>query len=81
MFGGKIMTLKDGSTGMVVRIDSVNDSKLKNRLMTMGLIPGTKVEILRSAPMGDPIAIRLRSYNLAMRKDDAAQIQVSKISA
>ncbi|MBR2178863.1 MAG: ferrous iron transport protein A [Selenomonadaceae bacterium] len=75
------MTLKDGETGMVVRIDSVGDSKLKNRLMTMGLIPGTRVEILRSAPMGDPIAIRLRSYNLAMRKDDAEKIQVTKISA
>ena len=75
------MTLKDGETGMVVRIDSVGDSKLKNRLMTMGLIPGTRVEILRSAPMGDPIAIRLRSYNLAMRKDDATQIQVTQISA
>ena len=75
------MTLKDSSAGMVVRIDSVGDSKLKNRLMTMGLIPGTHVEILRSAPMGDPIAIRLRSYNLAMRKDDAEQIQVTQISA
>ena len=75
------MTLKDGETGMIVRIDSVGDSKLKNRLMTMGLIPGTRVEILRSAPMGDPIAIRLRSYNLAMRKDDAEQIQVTQISA
>ena len=73
------MTLKDSKAGMLVRIDSVGDSKLKNRLMTMGLIPGTRVEILRSAPMGDPIAIRLRSYNLAMRKDDAAQIQVTKI--
>ncbi len=74
------MTLKDSQTGMVVRIDSVGNSKLKNRLMTMGLIPGTKVEILRSAPMGDPIAIRLRSYNLAMRKDDAEQIQVTQIN-
>ena len=74
------MTLKESETGMIVRIDSVGESKLKNRLMTMGLIPGTRVEILRSAPMGDPIAIRLRSYNLAMRKDDAAQIQVTKIA-
>ena len=74
------MTLKDSNPGMVVRIDSVGESNLKNRLMTMGLIPGTRVEILRSAPMGDPIAIRLRSYNLAMRKDDAAQIQVSLLS-
>ena len=73
------MTLKDTDTGMVVRIESIAESKLKNRLMTMGLIPGTRVEILRSAPMGDPIAIRLRSYNLAMRKDDAANINVSLV--
>ena len=73
------MTLKDTDTGMVVRIESIVESKLKNRLMTMGLIPGTRVEILRSAPMGDPIAIRLRSYNLAMRRDDAANIKVSVV--
>lgn len=74
------MTLQDGETGMIVRIDSVGDSRLKNRLMTMGLIPGTRVEVLRSAPLGDPIAVRLRSYNLALRRDDAAQIQVSVIN-
>ncbi|MBE8950444.1 MAG: ferrous iron transport protein A [Quinella sp. 3Q1] len=73
------MTLSDTTTGMVVRIDSIGESELKQRLMTMGLIPGTRVEILNSAPMGDPIALRLRSYNLAMRKADAAQIQVSQI--
>ena len=37
-------------------------------MMTMGLIPGTKVTVLRSAPLGDPIAIGVRSYNLALRK-------------
>ncbi len=73
------MTLKDTTAGMTVRIDEVEESPLKQRLMTMGLIPGTKVEILNSAPMGDPIAIRIRSYNLAMRKDDAANIQVTAI--
>ena len=73
------LTLKDTKPGMVVRIDSVGESELKQRLMTMGLIPGTRVEILNSAPFGDPIALRLRSYNLAMRKADAAQIQVSQV--
>lgn len=73
------MTLKDTSSGMIVRIDSVGESQLKQRLMTMGLIPGTRVEVLNSAPFGDPIAIRLRSYNLAMRRDDAAQIEVSQV--
>ena len=74
------MTLQDGQPGAVVRIDSVGDSQLKNRLMTMGLIPGTRVEILRAAPLGDPIAIRLRSYNLAIRRSDAAHINVSTIN-
>ena len=74
------LTLKDARPGMLVRIDSVGNSELKQRLMTMGLIPGTRVEILNSAPMGDPIAIRLRSYNLAMRRADAAHIEVSAIS-
>ena len=71
--------MKDTTAGMTVRIDELGESALKQRLMTMGLIPGTRVEVLNSAPMGDPIAIRIRSYNLAMRKDDAANIQVSPV--
>ncbi len=71
------MTLKEGKAGMVVRIDQVGDSELKERLMTMGLIPGTKVKILRSAPLGDPMALGIRSYNLALRRADAEKIQVS----
>ena len=74
------LTLKDTKPGMVVRINSVGSSQLKQRLMTMGLIPGTRVEVLNSAPLGDPIAIRLRSYNLALRRDDAANIEVSAVA-
>ncbi len=73
------MTMKDAKVGMTVRIDSIGESGLKQRLMTMGLIPGTRVEILNSAPLGDPIALRLRSYNLALRKHDAEKIKVSAI--
>ena len=71
------MTLKDAKEGMTVRIDAVGESALKNRLMTMGLIPGTKIKVLRSALWGDPIAVNLRSYNLALRRDDADLITVS----
>ena len=73
------MTLKDGKTGMSLRVDKVGDSELKQRLMTMGLIPGTHIKVLRSAPMGDPMAIGLRSYNLALRRADAEKIQVTQI--
>ena len=71
------MTLKVGKAGMTVRIDRIGDSALKERLMTMGLIPGTKVKVLRSAPLGDPMAIGIRSYNLALRLEDAEAIDVS----
>lgn len=73
------MTLKDGKTGMTLRVDSIGESGLKERLMTMGLLPGTRITVLRSAPLGDPIAIGLRSYNLAIRRKDAECIQVTAI--
>ena len=73
------MTLRDGTTGMNLKISEIGDSALKERLMTMGLIPGTKVQILRSAPLGNPIAIRVRSYNLAIRKADAEKIAVEQV--
>ena len=73
------MTLAQSEAGATVRIDALEEFELKNRLMTMGLIPGTKVKVLRSALFGDPIAINLRSYNLALRRDDARRITVTAV--
>jgi ferrous iron transport protein A len=64
---------------MTLKVLQISESPLKQRLMSMGMIPGTKVTVLRSAPMGDPIAIGIRSYNLAMRREDAALITVEQI--
>jgi len=64
---------------MTLKVLQISESPLKQRLMSMGMIPGTKVTVLRSAPMGDPIAIGIRSYNLAMRRKDAALITVEQI--
>lgn len=72
------MTLRDGKPGMTVRIEKIDGSELKERLMTMGFIPGTKVRILRPAPMGDPMAFGIRGYNVAMRLADAEKIVVSQ---
>ena len=73
------MTLKEAKPGMKLRVLDLKQSKLKQRLMTMGLIPGTEVRVLRSAPFGDPIAIGLRAYNLAMRREDAESVEVQAI--
>ena len=65
---------------MKLKIQSIADSELKERLMTMGLTPGTQVTVLRSAPLGDPIAIGVRSYHLALRRADAALVGVEQVS-
>ena len=73
------MNLKEAKQGMTLRVESIGDSLLKERLMTMGLIPGVRVKVMRSAPLGDPMAISIRSYNLAMRRDDAKKIEVTQV--
>ena len=64
---------------MSLKVLKIGDTDLKERLMTMGLIPGTKITVLRSAPLGDPIAIGIRSYNLALRRQDAEHIEVQQV--
>lgn len=52
------------------------EGALRCRLLDMGLIPKTKVIVKKVAPMGDPIEIRIRNYELTIRKEDAAKIDV-----
>jgi ferrous iron transport protein A len=48
----------------------------RHKLLAMGLTPGTKFRITRVAPMGDPVEIEVRGFNLSLRKDEAAALQV-----
>jgi ferrous iron transport protein A len=63
-----------GSTATVAEINLPPASR--PRLMEMGLLVGTKVELVRFAPMGDPVEIKVRGYNLTLRKHEAEQILV-----
>ena len=54
---------------------------LRCRLLDMGLIPKTRVRIQKVAPMGDPIEIHIRDYELTIRKEDASQIEVEVVEA
>ena len=63
-----------GTTATVAEIKVPADSR--PRLMEMGLLVGTKVELVRFAPMGDPVEIKVRGYNLTLRKHEAEQILV-----
>ena len=71
------MTLDKAAIGAKVKITKVGgEGELRCRLLDMGLIPGTVVQVQKVAPMGDPIEIHLRGYELTIRKEDAAQIEV-----
>ena len=54
------------------------EGELRCRLLDMGLIPKTVVEIRKDAPMGDPIELEIRGYTLTIRKEDAAKIEVTE---
>ena len=64
-----------GTTATVAEINLPPTSR--PRLMEMGLLIGTKVELVRFAPMGDPVEIKVRGYNLTLRKHEAEQILVT----
>ena len=70
-------TLKDievGSTVKVVKLHS--EGPIKRRIMDMGITKGCEVFVRKIAPLGDPIEIMVRNYELSIRKADAGQIEV-----
>lgn len=74
------MTLDELAVGEEARIITVGgEGQLRVRLLDMGLIPQTVVRVQKVAPMGDPIEIYLRGYELTIRKEDAARIEVAQI--
>ncbi len=71
------MTLNEVPNGATVTIDAIGGSSVKTRLMSMGLIQGTKLQVMSRAPLGEPMAVKVRSYKLAIRLADAGKISVS----
>lgn len=73
------MTLAELKTGMSATIDKVEgEGALRRHFLDMGLIPGTRVKLVKVAPMGDPMELRIRGYELTIRHEDAKKIHISK---
>lgn len=70
----KLHELKVGQSASVTKVGG--EGALRLRLLDMGLIPRTEVKLTKIAPMGDPIEIHLRGYELTLRKDEAEWIEV-----
>lgn len=73
------MTLRDLKPGEAGTVISIGEKgPLKRRIMDMGITQGVSVKVVKVAPLGDPIEINIRGYELSLRKDEAAQIEVSR---
>ncbi|HKM05183.1 MAG TPA: FeoA family protein [Lachnospiraceae bacterium] len=66
--------LKPGQEGVVVSIGEKGATR--RRIMDMGVTPGAVVKVIKVAPLGDPIEINIRGYELSLRKDEAGQINI-----
>ena len=74
----KLSELEIGQKAKVLKLD-IENRQIKRHLLDMGITRGAKVKIKKIAPMGDPIDIELRDYQLCIRKADLAQIEVEVI--
>lgn len=73
-------TLRDLSPGQKGKVTSLGEKgPARRRLMDMGITPGVEIQIVKVAPLGDPIEVNLRGYELSLRKDEAKQIKVNQL--
>lgn len=72
------MQLSNLPVGEIATVVSVRgENAVSKRLMEMGVVPGVRLRVVKTAPFGDPIEVRLRGYNLAMRRAEADAIEIS----
>lgn len=69
-----LFDLKPGEEGKVAMIET--KGPLKRRIMDMGVTPGTVIKVIKIAPLGDPIEVNIRGYELSLRKEEAKQIKI-----
>jgi ferrous iron transport protein A len=67
--------LGPGESGIIARLNG--DPQVTRRLMELGLVPGTPVELVRRAPLGDPIELAVRGVHLSLRRTEASHIHVA----
>lgn len=69
--------LKDAKVGETVKVVKLHgDGAVRRRMMDMGLTKGTEVYLRKIAPLGDPIEVTLRGYELSIRKADAEMVEI-----
>jgi len=70
----KLDQIEKGETGLVKSVEG--DGKVRRRLFDMGVTPGAKVVLRKKAPLGDPIEVTIRGYELSLRKSEACLVNI-----
>ena len=73
----KLDELKVGDTALVKKVEG--DGRIRRRLFDMGVTPGAEVYLRKKAPLGDPVEITLRGYELSLRKVEASLVMVEAV--
>ena len=68
--------LRPGESGIILRL--AGEGALKRRLVDMGLTPGVRITMRKTAPLGDPIEVNIRGYELSLRRADAKEIVIEQ---
>ena len=69
-----LSTLKPGERGVVTKVSG--SGPIHRRIIDMGIVPGTMIKVEKLAPLGDPVEIKVKGFNLALRKMEAETIKV-----
>jgi ferrous iron transport protein A len=76
------MTLRDAKVGQTVRVLKLNgEGPVKRRIMDMGITKGQQIYVRKVAPLGDPVELTVRGYELSLRKADAEMVEVTESEA
>ena len=72
-----LATMRPGESGVISRVNGTGP--IKRRIVDMGLVSGTRIDVLRFAQLGDPLEIKVKNFNLSLRNTEAATIEVSPL--
>jgi len=71
----KLRDLKPGEMGIIIKV--TGNPSIRRRLLDMGLVKGATIKVVRRAPLGDPIEILVKGYNLSLRREECSNVYVS----
>lgn len=77
MVESTLSNLQPGKKARILKV--LAKGTVRRKLMDMGMVPGSEIEVVRTAPLGDPIEFRIKGYSLSMRKQEAVNIVVETI--